>query len=416
MSIRPKSFVFGVIGLSLLFLCGQAALNILVDPFKVFGSGVVPNYDVNPRYTKLKAVTQDPGRYDAVILGSCLSSVLRPETADRLTGHRYFNLSTHNSDPAEASAFLGFLLERGVKPKQVVLNMEGFRNTAVWDVEERRKDLKETLRLDIRWPYFLSGGTRARFYFPYVMGWVAVKRSYSSLVYSFKGVTPPIVEHEDGYWEWENQLESIRRDPRAHAEEKVLYAGWYNGFHNKPCVNVPPPEATPATMECLRELSALSKANGIELICFLPPGWALRSFGTWRGEESAWTARQWVKLLGFFYDFGIYDAQTLNPFNYLNRENFTPHMGDLVLEAVFGNRDGIGYYLVTQDNVEDYILFKQRQQDIFNRDIASRLKETPFKEWITLDWTAMAENFSQRGVKPLALPQAATDIRKGLFF
>ncbi|MGZ8256498.1 MAG: hypothetical protein ACXWTX_01875 [Gallionella sp.] len=103
------------------------AFNYFVDPYEVFGHSYLRSgYAVNERYRKVEHLLHDRHVHDAYILGSSVMGVFNPDTATKLTGHSFYNLSFLSGTPKEAFDALRALHRAGKPIKEVLVGLDFF--------------------------------------------------------------------------------------------------------------------------------------------------------------------------------------------------------------------------------------------------------------------------------------------------
>lgn len=364
------------------------ALNLLIDAYGIFGTKLVPYYDVNPRYTKFRSVVNAQPPIEGVVFGSCVTSTLRPERLSKLSGQRFFNFSTHVSLTREPEAFLQALFARDVPVRSVLLSVDNYLR--VQELTEAYEQNQLERQLNARWPHFLGEvHSVVDFFGPYLFGWKSIHSSAVTAWNVIKEVTPPIEEHADGFWDWKAGLALASQDPNKLADEIVSVAGVRQAMRD-----VPAPEfGRTRSFDDLQRLMEKAAMRDVKVTCFIPPSWVLRPTFPWQGEYSEWQLRSLLAQCGSFFDFRLYNAETFNVRNFITYENFTTELADKVAEGIFQGRHPELYYYVTRDNVEDYLAFKRRQAKRFERLIFPRLKSITGDEVMDASFIALARQF-----------------------
>jgi hypothetical protein len=101
-----------------------AILNVVVDPFGIYGTGVFPRAQVNNYEEKLKLFDEFQPPPQALILGSSRVMSLDPETVTRLTGKRCFNFSVPGAKTETYYAILELALEHGAPIDTLIIGAE----------------------------------------------------------------------------------------------------------------------------------------------------------------------------------------------------------------------------------------------------------------------------------------------------
>ncbi len=144
------------------FLIGGLAVvafNYFVDPYEVFGHRYLRSgYAVNERFRKVEHLMRDDVHHDAYILGSSSMGVFDPDTASRMTGHSFYNLSFLAGTPQEAFDTLRALKRSGKPIKEVLIGIDFFT------FYERPQGNATTFRAHP----LVSGESRASFFASYL--------------------------------------------------------------------------------------------------------------------------------------------------------------------------------------------------------------------------------------------------------
>ncbi len=105
-------FVAATLASCALCLGAVLALNLVLDPFAIVGTGLVPSAVETDRATKLTLVRQLDEAPDILILGSSRARQADPSWLRRLTGHGGFNAGVTGGTAADAWVFTRFTADR----------------------------------------------------------------------------------------------------------------------------------------------------------------------------------------------------------------------------------------------------------------------------------------------------------------
>lgn len=119
----------------ILIVAGIVSLNILVDPFSVFGiNNGRHGFTPNERYNKAEFLLSDPTMFDSFILGSSRMGVFDPADINRLRpGRRYYNLGLFAGTPKDSYQILSTLIDHGAQVNEVLLGLDVFPFTEATD-------------------------------------------------------------------------------------------------------------------------------------------------------------------------------------------------------------------------------------------------------------------------------------------
>jgi hypothetical protein len=109
---KAQAFVGATLVSCFGLLAAVVALNILVDPFAIVGTGIVPTAVENDRSTKLTLVEELRSSPGILILGSSRARQAEPAFLRQLTGHGGFNAGVTGGTAADAWAFTRFTASR----------------------------------------------------------------------------------------------------------------------------------------------------------------------------------------------------------------------------------------------------------------------------------------------------------------
>ncbi|MCL2699445.1 MAG: polysaccharide deacetylase family protein [Defluviitaleaceae bacterium] len=101
-----------------------AALNIVIDPFSVFGDRLMNwhSYGMtnNPKTAKLAYIDGRAGEFDAFIVGPSGASGFSPETLEKYTGLRWYNMFNYGADMEYTKRLAAYLIEEH-QPEMLLL-------------------------------------------------------------------------------------------------------------------------------------------------------------------------------------------------------------------------------------------------------------------------------------------------------
>ena len=121
---RKKWGLFFLAALALI-IAAWAAVNILVDPFGVYGD-VLFHWDsysqtLNSRNGKAAYLSQRFEDYDSYVIGSGAASAYTPEILETYLGGSFYNLFHDEADPEYDAQLVAYLLEQDPDVKQIFL-------------------------------------------------------------------------------------------------------------------------------------------------------------------------------------------------------------------------------------------------------------------------------------------------------
>src|SRR5436190_19842207 len=107
-SANQRRFVVGFLASCFALLAGVLALNVVIDPFALAGSGIVPTAVESDRSIKLDLLQQFERGPQILILGSSRSRQAEPAYLRRLTGRTCFNAGVTGGTSADDFVFVRY--------------------------------------------------------------------------------------------------------------------------------------------------------------------------------------------------------------------------------------------------------------------------------------------------------------------
>jgi hypothetical protein len=108
----PRRFVAGFLGSFFAALVAVLAFNVIVDPFALAGTGLVPTAVEPDRSIKLDLLEHLKRGPQILILGDSRGRQAEPSELHRLTGHTAFNAAVTGGSAPEAYVFVRFAADR----------------------------------------------------------------------------------------------------------------------------------------------------------------------------------------------------------------------------------------------------------------------------------------------------------------
>jgi hypothetical protein len=146
---RYGAFVAAAVGGCVALLAGVLIFNVLVDPFSIAGTHLLPTAVEADRSIKLNLIQDLRQSPDIVILGSSRARQAEPAAVRRLTGHSGFNAAVTGGTAADAWVMARYITERF--PRQ--------RHLYIWFVDAgiATNGINPQLTQDPRAKRFLAG-------------------------------------------------------------------------------------------------------------------------------------------------------------------------------------------------------------------------------------------------------------------
>jgi hypothetical protein len=107
-----RRFVFGFVGACFAVLASVLAFNVVIDPFAIAGTGLVPTAVEPDRSIKLDLLQHLRHSPQILILGSSRSRQAEPSYVQKLTGHTGFNAGVTGGTSADEYVYVRYAADR----------------------------------------------------------------------------------------------------------------------------------------------------------------------------------------------------------------------------------------------------------------------------------------------------------------
>jgi len=322
-------------------------LNVLVDPFSVFGDRLYDwnSYGMtnNPKVAKYAYIDDLRGQYDAFVIGPSGSSGFSTESLDKYTGLRWYNMFHYGANIDYTKKLAGYLIENH-NPKQLLLCLP-----PVCAVAE---------------PHSVAEISSAQPLQPFWrLPFLYANPAFSFTKINANGRRGYVQNGEDVFIAQTGEYNKTRRDAEAIGSmeeylvaypEFVDHTYWYPGL-----------QYIDECADAVAEIAAMCKSRGIGLTIVAPPMTA--------GDISAFKAEQVKEFYSKITEISGYwsfmaSSVSADPRYFYDTTHFRNSVGEMMVAKMFGDDnayipDGFGVP-VTADNVDSVI------DDAFTAEIA----------------------------------------------
>lgn len=106
-------------------VAGLILVAVVVDPYGIFGTSLVPTITSTSRVDKLSQIDSLEIAPEAVIIGSSRAMNIDPDQVASFTKCRAYNLSVNNAKPEDFLAFTRYLVEqKDIRPKLLMIGID----------------------------------------------------------------------------------------------------------------------------------------------------------------------------------------------------------------------------------------------------------------------------------------------------
>ena len=164
---RPSRLKLAAIALAApaaAFLLGWMLLNLIVDPFGVFGDHFLGwwayNETRNPQTAKYSYLEQHHEEFDSYVIGGPSAGAWDTGTLNKYFDAKFYNLSLNTENMGDIERYIVWLIDH-YEVRHLVLNVT-VDNARIWDAQEDRPAVTGAL------PWQLDGSSPAGFYLRYL--------------------------------------------------------------------------------------------------------------------------------------------------------------------------------------------------------------------------------------------------------
>jgi len=367
------------------------ALNIVVDPFGVFGDSFFDwyafNMTKNPKAAKISYLNANYENYNAYIIGPSGSSSFLPEKLNEYTGLNWYNTFNYGADMAYTTQLARYIADN-FEAEQFLLILP-YISAAQYDMPP--KDATEWYS-----PY-ISGGFSSWFKFLFANPRYSISKIRD---YNINGY---LQENFDVFIPQSGVYDKSSRDV-----EPIGALSDYAPFENDKFS----PQSLVEMENCMKDvkaLKALCDEKGIELTIIVPPSPRMRLDEFSKEDIAEFYSR--LSEIADFYDYANFVPD--EPRFYYDESHFRNNVGNMVLADIFAD-DSI--YIYKEGDDPDSLLAVLLYHHITTDGAGDSVSVADFKEDMgkihESGYTPVSlkdiENYVYRGA---ALPQKSVLIR-----
>lgn len=322
--------------------CLFMGMNLLADPFGVFGDKVLDWYEydmtMNPRTSKISYLDKHWQEYDSYIIGCSKTSSFSVEKLEMYyKGASFYNLLMYGGDLYDIETTANYILDN-YQPKRILINL-GLEEATVYNTGE--DDVKTQLHAKV------GGQSELLFYLKHLFlhpqyTW---DKLWARKDDAYLPTAADVFDVETGSYN-----KSVRDvEPIGSLE---TYEAKYPAFDTTyaPYDSMPYAEQVATALE---RLKARCMEQNVEFMLLLSPIYC-QELRTYEKEDldAYWTA---LADVTDFWDFSGFTSVSYDPRYFYDAYHFRNAVGDMALARIFGDEsiyvpDDFGCY-VTADNV-----------------------------------------------------------------
>lgn len=329
--MQARTYSLAALSVAFGLFAGVAAVNLLVDPEAVLGTGVLGKpLNFNDRYLSMEAYEADPDRYDGLLFGASRGNVIPQDLLSELMGGATFaNFSAIGGQIIDHVAVLEHVLRtkaaRGKRLRAVFLLLDV-------DLFGDRQFANRTIQS--QWHPVLTGESMARFKWRYLtaiqtQAWRdEVRRAMARAAVRAEGAA------DDKASAPRVRSASLDREPAVVTSDAAPPA-------------MPPPETITTRDDFARQLALLAKfvalcqADGVRLVVALSPLRDVNAARFDRVDVEAAVAR--IADIVPVWDFDVPAWLSQRPDLWLDTSHYAPAVARMMLGRIFGVSDATPY-------------------------------------------------------------------------
>ncbi len=332
--MSSKKWFVMLISCSAFIIAGIASLNLLADPFGVFGDIIMrwPSATMtnNPKAAKYAYIDEHVGEFEAFIIGPSGSSGISPSAVEEYTGLKCYNMFNYGADMAYTQRLARYLVENH-SPKHIILVMPVI-SASIYDMPPEDITYYQPLKNFWRAPFLLAD---PKFAAKKILNYT--RRGYVQQTFN-------VFNAADGtYDKTRREIEPI--------SDISAYLEVYPEFADMPSHPIPL-EFIDENIEALRKIKILCDSQNITLTVLAQP--MLRDEIAQYDPEEVARFFEGIAEVTPFWSF-VNSPVSNDPRYFYDMTHYRNSVGDMMLAKVFGAGDN-GYMpenfgeLVTTEN------------------------------------------------------------------
>jgi hypothetical protein len=340
-----KKLVLKIVFISVISVIPLLAYNIIVDPYLVLRQDpghmfICPN----ERYFKTDYILNNPAKYDSFLFGSSRVSQIPVDLISKATGSKFYNMTYIAGVTSDHLPILRLFVYKRVKIKNVIIGLDYYTFTAM-PAENRFRN--------IMYPSSLM--EKVKFYYTYLSlepdssMLKEIKFDGKEAVYDLTGT--------GGYHfirrERQLALEPLKHEAKFKNPAAVLCTDQLN-----------------KTLEDIREIISLCKANGIKLSFFINPDY----LNMYLCQDIAFInlIRARLAALTDFWDFSSPNSIIGDNFNFIDPIHYREKVGALMVEKMYYPKATVAPdfgFLATKANVSQYAEKAAKKFQLYKKQV-----------------------------------------------
>ncbi len=322
-----KKWIIIMLAAMALCACLFMAMNILVDPFGVFGDVLLDwySYDMtmNPRTSKIAYLDRHHEEYDSYIIGCSKTSSFSADTLEKYyEGSSFYNMLMYGGDLYDIEKTADYILDN-YAPKRIIINL-GLEETISYNTGE--EDVKTRLHAKV------DGDSLTGFYLQHLFlhpqySWDKLSALRNN---TYLPTTADVFDVPTGAYDKSLRDVEAIGSLEAYSAKYPAFSVSYGKYSSMPYMQT--------VVDAVARLKEKCEAQGVEFTLILSPVYCteLRSYER-EDLEEYWRA---LAAVTDFWDFSGYTSVSYDSRYFYDAYHFRNAVGDMALARMFGD-DGI---------------------------------------------------------------------------
>lgn len=295
-------------------------INYIVDPFRVFGSNILPHQlQMNERFVKVEFLEKNHQKFNAYMFGSSRIGVTNPSVIEQyIPNSKFYNFTLSSATLYDYMMHLDYFIKQQYEIKTLYLQL---------DIDNMNEYEKEESDYLFKLHPYIENKSLFLYYMKYFVGFFPVNIK-EKILNNIDDIVEKRYFLEKGIWTLQTRENQLLKNCKE-------YVKGVSSFHFK---NPRTIEYTTKnkSMNALKKIVELCKSNHIKLYVFtsahnqnMMDTFLLKDYNSYLRNISELTD---------FYDFSGYNSITTNNCNYYEISHYRPLVGKLIAARIFNSK------------------------------------------------------------------------------
>jgi hypothetical protein len=296
-------------------------VNYIVDPFRVFGSNILPyQVQMNERFVKIEYLKKNNHKYNAYLFGSSRIGTTNPKIIEQyIPQSRFYNFTLSSANLYDYEIHLEFFLKKKYEINTLYLQL---------DLDDMSAYGHNEFTYSYKLHPEVNDVSISRYYMDYLFGFFPLNIS-SKIMNNINHKKTKCYQRDLGTWTLDNNEAYLVEN----CTEYVKQVSSFN-FKNRRTQHY---TTADRSMKSLKKIVELCNKHNIKLYVFTTPHnqnkmdtFILSDYNNYLTDISSITD---------FYDFTGYNPVTENNCNYYEMSHYRPHVGELIAGKIFNDKN-----------------------------------------------------------------------------